>query len=335
VGQCSDQPEACRFRLDKEDVYILFSGGLETKYSECAARLPAGTIMFIQVRPRSPLKLSDLKLDKRAFTSFNPSAPLKRGGFIGYRNQDGLVIRLFKKNVDQIVYLASDSDRNLCYEYYEEPESFVAKEFNHYAAMAVFGPDSVKAGETLMLRADSNINDICGYNWTLSVGRITSGQYTRQITIDTTQLAGQKIVITADIEDEFGHYMSSSRTVQVLQGSEISRLVGDWSGESICVNKEKFLSCNDEQVVYRIVVASGKTDTVTITADKIVNNKPVTMGTFDFVFDARRQTLTSEFKNDRVHIIFELAVKGDLLEGTLATLPDRTLVRRIKVKKNK
>ena len=119
------------------------------------------------------------------------------------------------------------------------------------------------------------------------------------------------------------------------QGSEISQLVGDWSGESICVNKEKFPACNDEQVVYHIAVASGKTDTVTITADKIVNGKPEAMGTFDFVYDARRQTLTSEFKNDRVHIIFELAVKGDLLEGTLATLPDRTLVRRINVKKDK
>ena len=119
------------------------------------------------------------------------------------------------------------------------------------------------------------------------------------------------------------------------QGSEIYKLVGDWSGESICVNKEKFPACNDEQVIYHIAVASGKTDTVTITADKIVNGKPEPMGTFDFVYDARRQTLTSEFKNDRVHIIFELAVKGDLLEGTLATLPDRTLVRRIKVKKDK
>ena len=119
------------------------------------------------------------------------------------------------------------------------------------------------------------------------------------------------------------------------QSSEISKLVGDWSGESICVNKEKFPACNNERVVYHVVVASGKTDTVTLTADKIVNNKPETMGTFDFVYDARRQTLTSEFKNDRVHIIFELALKGDLLEGTLATLPDRTLVRRIKVKKDK
>ena len=119
------------------------------------------------------------------------------------------------------------------------------------------------------------------------------------------------------------------------QGGEISKLVGDWFGESICVNKEKFPACNNEQVVYHVVVASGKTETVTITADKIVNNKPETMGTFDFVYDARRQTLTSEFKNDRVHIIFEFAVKGDFLEGTLTNLPDRTLVRRIKVKKDK
>ena len=120
-----------------------------------------------------------------------------------------------------------------------------------------------------------------------------------------------------------------------IQNSEISKLVGDWFGESVCVNKEKFPACNDEKVVYHIVLASGKADTVTITADKIVNGNPEAMGTFDFMFDARRQTLTSEFKNDRVHIIFELAVKGDLLEGTLSTLPERTLARRIKVKKGK
>ncbi len=117
------------------------------------------------------------------------------------------------------------------------------------------------------------------------------------------------------------------------QGSEVSKLVGDWFGESICVNKEKFPACHDEQVVYHVVVASGKTDTVTLSADKIVDGKPEAMGTFDFIYDARRQTLTSEFKNDRVHIIFEFAVKGDLLEGTLSNLPERTLVRRIKVKK--
>jgi len=124
-------------------------------------------------------------------------------------------------------------------------------------------------------------------------------------------------------------------TVVQAQSGEISKLAGDWVGESVCVNKEKFPACKDEHVVYHVVVTSGKTDTVTVTADKIVNGKPEEMGTFDFVYDARRQTLTSEFKNERVHGIFELAVKGDLLEGTLSTLPERTLVRRIKVKKDK
>lgn len=118
------------------------------------------------------------------------------------------------------------------------------------------------------------------------------------------------------------------------QRSEISRLVGNWSGESICVNKEKFPACHDEQVIYRVVMAAGKPDTLTITADKIVNGKPETMGVFDFVYDEQKQTLVSEVESNKWHLIIELAVKGDVLEGTLATLPDRTLVRRIKVKKD-
>src|ERR1043166_7254705 len=80
------------------------------------------------------------------------------------------------------------------------------------------------------------------------------------------------------------------------QGSEISKLVGDWSGESICVNKEKFSACNDEQVIYHIAVASGKTDAVTIMADKIVSGRPEAMGTFDFVYEERRETLKSQVK---------------------------------------
>jgi hypothetical protein len=117
-------------------------------------------------------------------------------------------------------------------------------------------------------------------------------------------------------------------------GDEISKLIGDWSGESVCTDKEKVPACNDEQVVYHVVATSGKSDTVTITADKIVNGKRVTMGAFDFVYDVQKQTLTSEVKNSKGNIIFELAVKGDTLEGTLSTLPDKAIVRRIKVKKN-
>src|SRR5262249_39324347 len=106
------------------------------------------------------------------------------------------------------------------------------------------------------------------------------------------------------------------------QSSDISMLVGNWSGESICVNKEKFPACNDEQVIYRIVKSSDKANTVTITMDKLVNNKPETMGVEDFVYDAQKRILTSEFKNSRVHLIIEFSVTGDLIEGTISSLPD-------------
>ena len=119
------------------------------------------------------------------------------------------------------------------------------------------------------------------------------------------------------------------------QSSDISMLVGNWVGESICADKQKFPGCNDEQVIYRVVKSADKANTVTITMDKLVNNKPDTMGVEDFVFDAQKRMLTTEYKNSRVHLIIEFAVKGDLMEGTVTALPDKSLVRRIKLKKEK
>jgi hypothetical protein len=119
------------------------------------------------------------------------------------------------------------------------------------------------------------------------------------------------------------------------QSSDISTLVGNWVGESICADKQKFPGCNDEQVIYRVVKSPDKANTVTITMDKLVNNKPDTMGVEDFVYDAQKRILTSEYKNSRVHLIIEFAVKGDLMEGTVTALPDKSLVRRIKLKKEK
>ncbi len=131
-----------------------------------------------------------------------------------------------------------------------------------------------------------------------------------------------------------GLFAARPSAAQDEKPGDVSRLLGDWSGESVCVNREKFPACKDEQVIYHIAAAEGKPDTVTVAADKLVNGKPEPMGTIDFVYDARKQTLTGEFKNSRVHIIMELAVKGDIIEGTLSTLPERTLARRVKVKKD-
>lgn len=131
-----------------------------------------------------------------------------------------------------------------------------------------------------------------------------------------------------------GSANSQEEKTGAKQGDDIRRLIGDWSGESVCADKEKFSACNDEQVIYHVAAKPGEANTVTIAADKLVNGKPEPMGTFDFIYNAQRQTLVSEIKTSRFNIVIELNVKGDVLEGALALLPDRTTVRRIKVKKN-
>ena len=58
------------------------------------------------------------------------------------------------------------------------------------------------------------------------------------------------------------------------------------------------------------------------------------MGAFDFIYDSKKQTLTSEFKNERVHLLLEFLVKDNVLEGGIYSLPDKIQARRIKVKKD-
>ena len=119
------------------------------------------------------------------------------------------------------------------------------------------------------------------------------------------------------------------------QTDEIAPLIGDWSGESICANKEKFPACHDEKVVYHITRVADKPNTVNLSADKIVDGKPDNMGNYDFVYDPKKQTLTSEYKTDRVDILMEFSLKDDVLDGTMTSLPDKTQARRMTVKKGK
>src|SRR4051812_43802791 len=111
------------------------------------------------------------------------------------------------------------------------------------------------------------------------------------------------------------------------------KLIGDWTGDSLCQGYRP--ACHDEKVVYHIIKTPDKPDTVTLSADKIVDGKPELMGVFDFKYDAEKETLTSEFTRGNTHGVWELTVKGDEMEGTLIILPDKTIGRRVKVKKVK
>jgi len=110
-----------------------------------------------------------------------------------------------------------------------------------------------------------------------------------------------------------------------------SELVGNWTGDSICAGNRP--ACHDEQVIYRIPKAPDSSGNVTITADKIVNGKPELMGVLDFKYDSEKKTLVCDFTRGNTHGLWEFTVQGNTMAGTLVVLPDKTLIRRVKVKK--
>ena len=116
------------------------------------------------------------------------------------------------------------------------------------------------------------------------------------------------------------------------EGSDkLANILGDWEGESICTGSRP--ACKNEHVVYHIKRKAGEADAVTLAADKIIDGKPVEMGVLECRYDAPKSTLTCEFTVNGTHGVFEYAVKGDAMEGTLKILPEGTLGRRINVKK--
>src|SRR5437763_6512022 len=107
----------------------------------------------------------------------------------------------------------------------------------------------------------------------------------------------------------------------------IDRLVGDWTGESICVGNNA--SCHDEKVVYHVSIDPADSTIVTIAADKIVGGKTEPMGVINLKYDASKQTLTGETQTARYHLLWEFAIKSNVMEGTLSILRDKTVARRI------
>jgi hypothetical protein len=106
---------------------------------------------------------------------------------------------------------------------------------------------------------------------------------------------------------------------------DTASLYGNWTGESICQVKES--ACHDEKALY-IIAKSDTPDKVSITADKIVDGKPVVMGTMDFSYDPKTGVLFAEYK----YGVWKLTVKGNKIEGTLTT-PDKVVFRRVTLTK--
>lgn len=117
-----------------------------------------------------------------------------------------------------------------------------------------------------------------------------------------------------------------SIALPAVAGADATALVGTWRGESRCTVKPS--ACHDEVIVYHVVKAA-RPDTVTITGNKVVDGKEVTMGVFDCTWDAPNKTLSCPIPRG----VFAYHVEGKTMRGTL-TLTDGTLFRRISAQRD-
>jgi hypothetical protein len=105
---------------------------------------------------------------------------------------------------------------------------------------------------------------------------------------------------------------------------------GNWYGDSVC--QVPTSPCKTEKVVYRIIQMNDNGKFI-MQADKIINEKPEYMGTIEFQFDEKANTLTAKTTSpNRGDAIWKFTINGKEMEGTL-TMVDGTLYRKIKVTK--
>jgi hypothetical protein len=108
-----------------------------------------------------------------------------------------------------------------------------------------------------------------------------------------------------------------------LQASaETSALAGAWRGDSVCATEAS--ACHNERVVYYIKDVPNHPDRVLIQADKLVDGKPVTMGTGEWEYDSAQGTLEWRMPKQ----VWLLKIMGRRIEGTL-TLADGTVFRNM------
>ena len=107
--------------------------------------------------------------------------------------------------------------------------------------------------------------------------------------------------------------------------------VGTWRGDSICVGNRP--ACKNEDVVYRFEAVPGKPTSWIQFADKIIEGKREPMGKLDFTYNQAAGTLTGEFSRGQTHVLWEFTLSGDKMEGKLFILPERSVGRRVTVKR--
>src|SRR5229473_7939326 len=117
-----------------------------------------------------------------------------------------------------------------------------------------------------------------------------------------------------------------SSAKSAASGDSEAAILGDWRGESVCQVRES--ACHNEDSLYHVAKIADKLHWYSLRGDKIVDGKPVTMGTIDCLYDSEKHTLTCEHPRG----VFLFTIGGNKMTGTM-TLPNKTLWRKLSLKK--
>jgi hypothetical protein len=123
-----------------------------------------------------------------------------------------------------------------------------------------------------------------------------------------------------------GALLTSPTMAQNSGSSHDDPLAGDWHGDSICQVRNG--PCHDEEALYRFTPISGKTGRFSLDGHKIVDGKPVLMGTMECSFDSKQSLVECEWNRGSLHLV----VDGNKMQGTMNN-PDKTVARKINLKK--
>ena len=99
------------YHLENEDVYVVFSNNQHCSFD--TTKIPIGTVLLVQVTPRTKLEFTDLRIDQKRLREFKPSAQDSEWkGFID--EEEGLIVRSYKQRIDRIFYIGRANDRARC-----------------------------------------------------------------------------------------------------------------------------------------------------------------------------------------------------------------------------
>jgi hypothetical protein len=110
---------------DEGEVYIVYAADLFAGPRQCLDTVTAGTVLMIQVTPKTKRPISDFVIDEKKYRKFDPANSPDLGYEAYVNEEDGLIIRAYKGSVDEIVYVASALDKLQCPSYYENLEDMV------------------------------------------------------------------------------------------------------------------------------------------------------------------------------------------------------------------